>query len=106
MPVTDLERLAHEDDIARAAVAAARERLDAEHRRVAESGLARLRLAERAVDDAVARILADADRHVAERRAQRRRWAEEYQARANRLGDAAADVVATIILERPRKKTL
>lgn len=110
MPVTDLERLVSEDEIARAgierAAAAARQRVEAERSRLAEARAAHLGLIERTIEAAVARILADAERDVAERRAHRERWRKDYAARADRLVDAGAVLVAGILCERPRKKTL
>jgi hypothetical protein len=110
MSVTDLERLVSEDEVARAeverAAAAARARVESARVRLTEARAAHLRVVERTVDDAVARILADAERAVAERRAHRERWMKEYAARADRLADAGAVLVAGILCERPRKKTL
>lgn len=110
MSVTDLERLVSEDGIARAAfdraAAMARQRVEVERSRLAEAHAAHLLLIERTIEDAVARILADADRDVAERRAHRERWRKGHAARADRLADAGAVLVADLLCERPRKKTL
>lgn len=57
----------------------------------AEARASHLRRIERTVSDAVARILADAEHDVAERRAHRGRWPEECPG---------------VVRSRPRKKTL
>ena len=106
----ELDRVIGEDEIARAGVeraaAAARERVEAERARLAEERAARLRLLAEKVDEAVARILADADRDVAARRAHRQRWMHEHIARGEHLMEGAAGAFAGIIRDGPRKKTL
>jgi hypothetical protein len=86
--------------------AAAAARVDAARTRLADAEAARLLAIAARVDEAVARILADAERHVAERRARRERWLTDHAARAERLLDVAASTVASFLRDRPRKKTL
>jgi hypothetical protein len=106
----DLDRVISEDEIARAGVeraaAAVRERVEAERARIAGERPARLRLLAEKVDEAVARILADADRDVAARRAHRERLMNEHVARGEHILEGAAGAFAGIIRDGPRKKTL
>ena len=95
----ELERIGSEDDVAHAGVERAGHTADA---RVEAQ---RQQLA-RKIDDAVARILADAERDVATRRAHRARWLQEYAVRADALLEAGTVTCAGIIRDRPRKKTL
>ena len=108
--VVDLDRLVSEDEAAWAGLervaAAAAAQVDAERMRLADAQAARLQAIAARVDEAVARILADAERDVAERRARRERWLTDHAARAERLLDVAADTVAGFLRDRPRKKTL
>lgn len=107
---TDLERIVSEDDAAHADVEragrAARERLDEERQRLDAEREAQRRLMSKKVDDAIATILADAEREVAARRAHRARWLKEYTSRAEALLETGADIVVSTIRDRPRKKTL
>jgi hypothetical protein len=108
--VSDLDRIILEDEAARAAVersgAAARDRVEAERMRLEADREARLRILTGRIDEAVARLLADAEHDVAERRARRERWLKEQAARFEALREAGALTVATIVGDRPRKKTL
>jgi hypothetical protein len=108
--VSDLNRIILEDETARAGVqrsaAAARERIEAEQKRLEADRDERLRLLLEKVDVAVARLLADAERDVAERRGHRRRWLKEQASRLDALAEPGAMTVVTILRDRPRKKTL
>jgi hypothetical protein len=106
----ELERVVSEDEAANAgrerAARAARERVEAERKRIEEDRRARHRVLAAKVDEAVARILAEAERDVAARRAHLERWLREHDRRADALLGAAADAFVSIIRDRPRKKTL
>jgi hypothetical protein len=106
----ELERIVSEDEAARAGVEraghAARERVDEERQRLGADREAQRRLLAKKIDDAVARILADAEQEVAARRAHRERWLTEYAARAEVLLETGAVAFVGIIRDRPRKKTL
>ena len=105
-----LDRVLSEDESARAGVeraaATVRERIETERVRIGADREAHLRLLAAKVDEAVARILADAEHDVAERREHRIAWMREHAAHADDLIDAAARAFADIIREGPRKKTL
>ena len=106
----DLDRIVAEDEAARAGVdrtgRSARERIERERQRLeAEREAQRQELAKK-VDDAVARILADAEQDVAARRARRARWLQEHAAWAEAVIEPAAATFVGIIRDRPRKKTL
>jgi hypothetical protein len=107
---TQLDRILREDEAARAAADraadSARDRIEAERRRLAEEREAKLQSLAARVDEAVARILADAERDVAERREHRAAWIKEHIAQADSLVEAAAASFARIVREGPRKKTL
>ena len=107
---TDLERIVSEDDAAHADVEragrAARERVDEERQRLDSEREAQRRLLAKKIDDAIATILADAERDVAARRALRERWLKAYTSRAEAVLEAGADIVVGTIRDRPRKKTL
>jgi hypothetical protein len=106
----DVRRILAEDETAHAmverAAQAARERIERERKRIEEEREGRLRSLSAKVDEAVARILADAERDVAVRRARRERWLEERAKRADGLLESAAGTFIEIIRDRPRKKTL
>ena len=104
----DLERIVSEDETAHAGVEraarAAREWVEAERKRIGEERESKLRMWSARVDEAVARILAEAERDVAARRAHRERWLREHVQGGHAPLDAAATFV-NILRERPRKKT-
>ena len=108
----ELNRISAEDDTALAGVErigrSARDRVDQERQRLEADREARRRELSKKVDDAVARILADAEQDVAARRARRARWLEEHasHADADALLEAGAASFVAIIRDRPRKKTL
>jgi hypothetical protein len=106
----ELDRIIAEDDAALAGVErtgrSARERVDRERHRLEADREARRRQLSMKVDDAVARILADAEQDVADRRARRARWLTEQASRADCLLEAGARMFVDIIRDRPRKKTL
>jgi hypothetical protein len=106
----ELERLVSEDEAAHAGVGrterAARERVDVERQRLESEREAQRQLLSKKIDDAIARILSDAEQDVAARRARRERWLEEYAARAEAVLETGADTFVGIIRDRPRKKTL
>ena len=106
----NLKRIVAEDEAACAGVEeaarATRDRLEAERRRLQEERDARRRMLSARVDAAVARILADAERDVAVRRAHRQKWLKEHDRRADGRFDVAAGAFVGIIPDRPRKKTL
>jgi hypothetical protein len=106
----ELNRIRAEDDTALAGVErigrSARDRVDQERQRLEADREARRRELSKKVDDAVARILADAEQDVAARRARRARWLEEHASHADALLEAGAASFVAIIGDRPRKKTL
>lgn len=106
----ELERIVSEDEAAHAGVEraglAARARVDAERQRLAADRAAKHQVLAKKIDDAVARILADAEQDVAARRAHRERWLQEYAARAEALLETGVASFVAIIRDRPRKKTL
>ena len=106
----ELERIVSEDEATHAgverAVRAARERVEEERQRLEAEREAQRRLLAKKIDDAIARILADAERDVAARRAHRDRWLDEYASRAEALLETGAETFVGIIRDRPRKKTL
>ena len=105
----ELERIGSEDDVAHAGVERAGHtadaRVDAERQRLEADREAQRQQLARKIDDAVARILADAERDVATRRAHRARWLQEYAVRADALLEAGTVTCAGIIRDRSRKKT-
>lgn len=107
---SELDRIVAEDDAAFAGVErvrrAARERVDQERQRLEAEREARRRELAKKIDDAVERILVDAERDVAARRARRARWLEEHTSRAAALLEPGAATFVGIIRDRPRKKTL
>jgi hypothetical protein len=107
---TELERIVSEDDAAHAGVdrirQTARQRVDQERQRLEAEREAKHHLLSKAIDDAIAKILADAERDVAARRAHRERWLKEYASRAEGLLETGAAMFVGIIRDRPRKKTL
>ena len=106
----ELDRIVAEDEAARAGVErserAARERVDQERQRLDTEREARRRELSKKIDDAVARILFDAERDVTARRARRARWLEEHASQAAALLEPGAAMFVGIIRDRPRKKTL
>jgi hypothetical protein len=106
----ELDRIVAEDEAARARVdrarRAARKRVDQERQRLEAEREARRQELSTKIDDAVARILADAEQDVAARRARRARWVEEHASRAEAVVEPGAATFVGIIRDRPRKKTL
>jgi hypothetical protein len=106
----ELERIVSEDEAAHAGVEraghAARARVEGERQRLEAEREAQRQLLAKRIDDAVARILADAERDVAARRAHRERWLNEYAARVEAVLETGAETFVGIIRDRPRKKTL
>lgn len=106
----ELDLIVSEDEAARAGVEhaarVARERVDAERLRLEAERDARRQLLSRKVDDAIAKILADAERDVVARRAHRDRWLKDYESRGDALLETGAATFVRIIRDRPRKKTL
>jgi hypothetical protein len=106
----ELDRIVAEDEAAVAGVErtghSARLRVDQERQQLEADREARRRELSKKVDDAVAKILADAEQDVAVRRARRAQWLEEHASRAERLLEAGAGTFVDIIRDRPRKKTL
>jgi hypothetical protein len=107
---SELDRIVAEDEAARAGVGrierSARERVNQERQRLEADRETRRRELSKKIDDAVARILADAEQDVAARRARRARWLEDHASRAEALLEAGAAAFVGIIRDRPRKKTL
>jgi DNA-binding SARP family transcriptional activator len=105
----ELERSVSEDEAAHAGVErtahSARDRTDEGRRRLETEREAQRRLLSKRIDDAVDRILADAEQNVAARRAHREDWLKEYVSRADTLLETGADTCVGIIRDRPRKKT-
>lgn len=84
----------------------ARERIKAERERLEAERETRCQFLAAKVDEAIARILADAAQDVAAHRARRERWLKERG-----RGSAAGDLLPpgtfdNLICGRPRKKTL
>ena len=106
----ELDRIVAEDEAALAAVEraerSARQRVDQERYRLEADREARRKELSKKIDDAVAKILADAEQDVAARRARRARWLEDHASRAEALLEAGAATFVGIIRDRPRKKTL
>ena len=106
----ELERIVSEDEAAHAGVEragrAARARVDEERQRLEADREAQRQQLAKKIDDAVARILADAEVDVAVRRTRRERWLKDYVARAEALLETGAGTFVGIIRDRPRKKTL
>lgn len=98
---SDLERLLSEDEAARAGVEAARSRararLETVRAGLARQREARLRELHEELDRSVAQILAEGEREVERRRAQREAHAQEDDARAATLIERGADVWVQII---------
>ena len=97
----DLERLLSEDEAARASVERAQRKAAADLERIghelAERRENRLRVLREQVDQAVAAVLAEGDREVERRQAQRAQSARETAERARQLVAAACDLWVSIV---------
>ena len=106
----DLERLLSEDETARAGVdrarSAAHANLDVARANLAREREERLRQLQQELDRMIAQMLAEADREVERRGAQRNVHSVANAARGAALVDRAADLWGQIVREGPPPKVL